>query len=783
MTTPSQTELGGPAAPSVPTPGLPEHGVAARGLSVSRFRRVAAWAGRVNLERKLAIVLLVATVGSGTVTFAAMTGNLPLAVDPRSILLLLNLDLALILGLSAVIARRLVIIWIEHKKGVAGAHLHVRLVALFSLVAVLPTIVVATFSFLLFDFGLQGWFSDRVSTAVKASLVVAQSYLEEHRQSIRSDALAIARALNREGFSLVLNPKRFNRILDAQVRVRSLTEAIVFDSGGQILGRAGFSLLLDFDPQIPDWALNQAQNGEVVILTAKTEDRVRALLRLGGFSNAYLYVGRLVDPQVLRHMDTTKDAVRLYVELEGKRSDLQVTFALIFVVVALMLLLAAVWVGLAFANNLTRPIGRLIAAAERVGSGDLGARVETDDSPDEIGTLAAAFNRMTGDLQSQQEELLEVNRQLDHRSRFIEAVLGGVSAGVIGLDPSGEITLPNRSACELLSLDPEAMRGRKLAEVAPQMADLLEEARRRPHRLSERTILLDSGKGTARTLLVRIAAELDGRTIIGFVVTFDDITELLSAQRTAAWADVARRIAHEIKNPLTPIQLAAERLKRKYLSQIQNDAETFETCTDIIVRHVGDIGRMVDEFSAFARMPAPVMSEEDLVALTEQALFLQRSAHTEIEFEFERPAGPVIASCDSEQIGRALTNLLQNAVDAVAGRAAKGAKALEPGRITVRLIDDGGLRAIEVEDNGRGLPKTDRHRLTEPYVTTRDQGTGLGLAIVKKIMEDHGGDLSLDDSPGGGARICLIFPSPEVSTESTPPANANAQQKAKAHGA
>jgi two-component system nitrogen regulation sensor histidine kinase NtrY len=752
-------------------------------LAVSRFRRFAAWAGRVNLERKLTIVLLVATVGSGTATFAAMTGYLPLAVDPLSILLLLNLDLVLLLGLGAVIARRLVMLWAEHKRGTAGAHLHVRLVALFSLVAVLPTIVVATFSVLLFDFGLQGWFSDRVSTAVKASLVVAESYLEEHRQSIRSDALAIAQYLNREGVSLVLNPNRFNRILDAQVRVRSLTEAIVFDGGGQILGRAGFSLLLDFDPQIPDWALNQAQNGDVVILTAETEDRVRALLRLGRFSNAYLYVGRLVDPQVLAHMDTTKDAVRLYEELEGKRSDLQVTFALIFVVVALMLLLAAVWVGLAFATNLTRPIGRLIAAAERVGSGDLGARVETGDSPDEIGTLAEAFNRMTSDLQSQQDELLEANQQLDDRSRFIEAVLGGVSAGVIGLDRSGEITLPNRSAGELLSLEPNALRGRRLTEVVPQMADLLDEARRRPHRLSERTIVLDGGKGAARALLVRIAAELDEKTITGFVVTFDDITELLSAQRKAAWADVARRIAHEIKNPLTPIQLAAERLKRKYLSQIQDDAETFETCTDIIVRHVGDIGRMVDEFSSFARMPAPVMSEEDLVALVDQALFLQRGAHAEIEFDFERPAGPVIASCDGEQIGRALTNLLQNAVDAVAGRGAKGSKAREPGRITVRLIDDGALRAIEVEDNGRGLPKTNRHRLTEPYMTTRDQGTGLGLAIVKKIMEDHGGDLSLGDSPAGGARIRLIFPSPEESAETAPPANANAQQKAKAHGA
>jgi len=767
MTTPSQAESGGQTAP---------------GLPASRFQRFAAWAGRVNLERKLAIVLMVATVCSGTVTFAAMTGNLPIAVEPWSVLLLLNLDLVLLLGLSSLIARRLVIIWAEHKRGLAGAHLHVRLVALFSLVAVLPTIVVATFSVLLFDFGLQGWFSDRVSTAVKASMAVAQSYLEEHRQSIRSDALAIAQGLNREGVALVLNPNRFNRILDAHVRVRSLTEAIVFDAGGQIMGRAGFSLLLDFDPQIPDWALKQARNGEVVILTAETEDRVRALLRMGEFNNAYLYVGRLVDPQVLAHLDTTNNAVRLYEELEGKRSDLQVTFALIFVVVALMLLLAAVWVGLAFANNLTRPIGRLIVAAERVGSGDLAARVETGDSPDEIGTLSEAFNRMTSDLQSQQGELLEANRQLDHRSRFIEAVLGGVSAGIIGLDRRGAITLPNRSACELLALDAEALRGRKLAAVVPEMADSLDEARRRPRRLSERTIVLDSGAGAARTLLVRVAAELDKKTVIGFVATFDDISELLSAQRKAAWADVARRIAHEIKNPLTPIQLSAERLKRKYLSQITDDAETFQTCTDIIVRHVGDIGRMVDEFSAFARMPAPVMSEENLVALIDQALFLQRGAHVEIGFEFEKPADSVIVSCDSEQIGRALTNLLQNAVDAVEGRA-KGAKALDPGRITLRLIDNAALRAIEVEDNGRGLPKANRYRLTEPYVTTREQGTGLGLAIVKKIMEDHGGDLILEDSPAGGARIRMIFSSPEEQAEVATPADTNAEQKAKAHGA
>ncbi|MEE8188725.1 MAG: HAMP domain-containing protein, partial [Kiloniellales bacterium] len=514
---------------------------AASALPRGLFARCAAWAQRVNLERKLAIGLLVATVGSGTVTFAAMTGNLPVAVDPWTVLLLLNLDLILLLVLSAIVARRLVILWTARKKGLAGARLHARLVALFSLIAVTPTIVVATFSVMLFNFGLQGWFSDRVSTAVGESLAVAQAYLQEHRESINSDALAMAQALNRQGVSLTLNPQRFSQFLEAHVGVRSLTEAVVFDGAGRVLGRAGFSLQLDFDPQIPEWAMRRAQGGEVVILTAETEDRVRALLRLDGFANAYLYVGRLIDPRVLSHIDTSENAAKLYKELEGQRSELQITFALIFVVVALMLLLAAVWVGLAFANRLTHPIGQLIAAAQKVGSGDLSARVDTTDSSDEIGTLSEAFNSMTSELQSQRHELLEANRQLDYRSRFIEAVLGGVSAGVIGLDRSGEITLPNRSACELLSSSPEKLRGRKMADVVAEMGELVDEVRKRPRRLSQRTISLLRSDGTARSLLVRVAAELDKRKIIGFVVTFDDITELLSAQRKAAWADVARR--------------------------------------------------------------------------------------------------------------------------------------------------------------------------------------------------------------------------------------------------
>jgi two-component system nitrogen regulation sensor histidine kinase NtrY len=747
------------------------------------LRRFAAWAERVNLERKLALALLVATVASGTVTFAAMTGHFPVVVEPLYILLLLNLDLVLLLSLSALIARRLVILWAEHKKGLAGSRLHVRLAALFSLVAVAPTIIVATFSVLLFSFGLQGWFSDRVRTAVTESFAVAQAYLEEHRQSIGADALAMAQDLNRQGVSLALNPDGFNEILQNQVGVRSLTEAVVFDEVGRVIGRAGYSLLLEFDPQIPDWALQRAQNGEVVILTAETDDRVRALLRLDGFSNAYLFVGRLVDPRVLAHIDVTANAVKLYEEMEGKRSDIQITFALIFAVVALMLLLAAVWVGLAFANHLSKPIGLVIAAAQKVGAGDLRARVEIDGTADEIGTLAHAFNRMTGELGRQRQELLEANEQLDHRSRFIEAVLGGVSAGVVGLDDHGVITLPNRSACNLLALSEDQLRGRKLADVVPEMSQLIADAGRRPQKLIEQTIGLAQSDGTLRHLLVRIAAEVDKRRIIGFVATFDDITELLSAQRKAAWADVARRIAHEIKNPLTPIQLSAERLKRKYLDEIASDRETFITCTDIIIRQVGDIGRMVDEFSAFARMPAPTMAPENLGEMIEQALFLQREAHPAVEFVFEAPPLKVIAPCDREQIGRALTNLLQNAMDAIERRAADGTASLPPGRVTVSLIDDGAVRAIAVEDNGPGLPRAERHLLTEPYVTTREEGTGLGLAIVKKIMEDHGGVLRLEDSPVGGARVCLIFPLPDNRTGRIAKTGSGMIRELRKHGA
>ncbi len=717
-----------------------------------------------------------AAVSAGVATFGAMTDNLPAAGDAWGLLLLLNLDLALLLTLVAVIARRLVYLWIASKRGKAGARLHARLVALFSILAVTPTIIIAVFSVIMFDMSLQGWFSDRGRTAVSESVAVAEAYLEEHREVIEADVLAMAQDLRRQGPGARFNPSRFNSLVATQAAIRALTEAVVFDGSGRMLARAGFSRLLSFQPQVPDWALDEARRGKVVILTAGTDDRVQALVRLDRVNDIFLYVGRPVDSRVLGHMDRSRGAAQLYEEMEGKRADLQVRFAMVFLVVALLLLLAAVWVGLSFANQLSRPIGQLIGAAERVGAGDLAAKVEEDPGRDEISSLLRAFNAMTGKLESQQQELLEANRQSDYRRRFIEAVLSGVTAGIVGLDREGRITLPNRLACELLHAEPEDLAGKDLADVLPEMAALVKKARRRPQRIHEDQITLGEADGTSRTLFVRVAAEADEEGIIGFVLTFDEITELLTAQREAAWADVARRIAHEIKNPLTPIQLAAERLKRRYLKQVTSDPETFQICTDTIIRQVAEIGRMVDEFSSFARMPEPVPADQDLCELVRQTVFLQRNAAPDVAFDCDLPDHPVVWACDSRQIGRALLNLLQNATDAIEARLAGDDAEGPAGEIRVHLEDREGGLLIAVEDNGCGLPKKQRHRLTEPYMTTRTRGTGLGLAIVRKIMEDHGGRVLLEDGAGGGARVSLFFAAAEDARgtrETERPANSN----------
>ncbi len=725
-------------------------------------RQVRNWAGRIGLWRKITITLAVAAPASGIATYLALTKSPPFGAHPDAVLPLLYLDLSLLLLLAALVLKRLVEVWAERRRGLAGSRLQIRLVALFSLIAVLPTIIVAVFSYLFFSFGIESWFSDKVRTAITESVAVADAYVKEHQQAIRADALAMANNLNHNASVLSLNPQYIAPVLTMQAAMRGLTEAAIVDSRGHMLVRTGLAFALGFEDVSKD-AIRRASEGEVVIMTDDQDQRVRALVRLDQFSDLYLYVGRFIEAKVLKHRQETRLAAAQYEQLEGQRSGFQITFAVIFILVAMLFLAAAVSIGIHFAAQLANPISRLVTATEQVSAGDLAARVPEGPKDDELASLSRAFNRMTNQLQTQQRELIEANRQLDERRRFTETVLTGVSAGVIGLDRNGRINLPNRSASALLGVDLDQSIGEDLAEVAPEMAALLDEAARRPERLAQAQVQI-AGNNSTRTLLVRIAAEQHNREVSGFVVTFDDITELLSAQRKAAWADIARRIAHEIKNPLTPIQLAAERLRRKYLKEIRRDREVFESCTDTIVRHVEDIGRMVDEFSSFARMPAPVLKPEDLVAIVEGAVVLQRTAHPEIAFETRFPAHPVPLHCDARLVGQAVVNIVKNAIESIEARTAEegtaasgrpGSKIL--GRIVVAVDDAGGQLVVSVEDDGKGLPQQGRERLTEPYVTTRAKGTGLGLAIVKKIMEDHQGELTLEDREPSGARVKLLF--------------------------
>jgi len=729
------------------------------------MRDFISWSQRAGLGRRIGIALMVAAVAAGLGTFFTLTGETSFGLGEDALFVFLVIDLSLVLALGGAVSLGLVRMWVQRRAGLAGARLHVRLVGLFSVVAIAPAILVAILSALFFNLVIESWFSERVREAVKSSVLVSEAYLNEHQQTIRTDALGIADELNRVWPGSLIDVQRAREILEDETEKRSVPGAVLFDRNGRVIARAGFtsSLLFDLPPPL---AVADAVGGQPVVLTSENEDRVRALIGLQVRPQAFLYLGRFIDPNVLRYRETTKRAASEYAQAETRRSRLELELAAIFVIVTLLLLLTAVGVGLGFANRLSRHIAKLVHATEMVRSGNLDVRLEESaQSDDEIGMLTRAFNRMTRQLDEQRGELTEANRQLEDRRRFTEAVLAGVSAGVIGLDRSGRVSLPNRPATALLDVGLEQLMGRPLVETIPEFTSAVEQAITDPSRLVEDEIGIETAEGL-RTLRVRIAAERDAQQdVIGFVVTFDDVTELQSAQRTAAWADVARRIAHEIKNPLTPIQLSAERLKRKYLNEVTTDPEIFAQCTDTIVRQVDDIGRMVDEFSSFARMPNPVMKTESLAKICRDSVFLQQQAHRDIKFDTDFPEDGIAISCDSGLVSQALTNLLQNAVDSIEGREASQT---ENGWIGLRLIESDDNASIVIEDNGRGLPVKERDRLTEPYVTTRSKGTGLGLAIVSRIVEQHAGTLRLVDRDDGvGARVSIVLPSDPQAHEST----------------
>lgn len=693
---------------------------------------------RLTLSRNAAVFLAIAAVASCVTTYLVLTHS---STDTNTVYLLLNLDLVLLLALGTVIARQIVRIWSRRKQGIAGSRLHVRLVLIFSILAATPAILMAIFSAVFLYFGVNVWFNDRVATAVNESLEVAQAYLKEHQQVMRADVLAMANDLNREASQLLGNEAAFNKMMQTQSMLRNLPEAIVVQPDGDVLARSYLALSLELE-RIPQNLFEQAKQGDVVLVTGDSHDRIRALVRLDRFVDGYLYVGRIVDASVLAHMQTTEKAVAEYTTLEGRQSQLQISLTIMFIAMAMLLLLAAVWFGLSFSQQLVAPIGALMTATDKVRAGDLSARVAETSNNDEIAMLGSAFNRMTIQLKRQQDDLVSTNR-------LLKAVLSGASSGIIGLDGRGVITLANARSEELLQgAANDTLVGRKLSDFIPETAEMTDK--------KDMQMEYAAANGPRRTILVRITAEEGGA---GAVATIDDISALSSAQRKAAWADVARRIAHEIKNPLTPIQLAAERLKRKYLPQIKDDPETFEKCTDTIIRQVNDIGYMVSEFSSYARMPIPIKKMENLVEVCEDALILQRQAHPDIGFEFTSSEKNIAANLDRSQLTQVMTNLLQNAIESIQERQAVKSGA---GIVKVDIEEKNSNICITVEDNGMGLPEKVREQLLEPYVTTKKRGSGLGLAIVKKIMEDHSGSVTLEDNyqegVKNGAKAVIVFP-------------------------
>ncbi|MED5226192.1 MAG: PAS domain-containing sensor histidine kinase [Pseudomonadota bacterium] len=723
------------------------------------------WLDKINSSRKTVVVLAVFALFSGIGTYAVFAKAGATGPDPDIVLGFMYLNLGLLLIIGLLVSKRLFRIWSQRRQGLAGSQLHTRLVMLFSVIAVIPTIVVAVFSVVLFDFGIRSWFTERIGAAVDASQAVAAAYLEEHRQNITGDALAMAIDLNRQAPFLMARPKQLMKFVQAQAAIRNLTEVVVFETSGKVLAKTGLSLTFDFEP-FPETAFQKARNGEVATLTSEV-DRVRAIVRLDSFVDAYLYVGRFVDPEILSYIDNTKQATAEYNLLQGKRVDVQITFALIFAIVALLLLFSAIWVGLNLATQLADPVSRLITASEQISEGDLSIRISNTTDIGEFSLLNSAFNRMTHQLEVQRGDLIEAHRIEDERRQFTEAVLGGVSSGVIGLDKDGNINLPNKSGAQLLGLSADEMMNKPLQSIIPEMADLFEMAK-----LSKKVdtnyfdqiealieLIRDNRQITLRT---RITAEGNQGITNGFVVTFDDITELQSAQRTAAWADVARRIAHEIKNPLTPIQLSAERLKRKYLSAISEERDLFVSLTETISRQVSDIGRMVDEFSSFARMPAAKLAPHDLKLIVKAQVTLQSEANNNVEFSFKIPEEPVVVLCDDHQIRQMITNLIQNSIDSI------NAKSDEQnnvnGSIQIQISKKSNFCYLEIIDDGIGLPAEISNRLTEPYVTPREKGTGLGLAIVAKIIEDHSGTFKIEDTIVSGSGVVVTVKIPLVET-------------------
>ncbi|EKS28300.1 sensor histidine kinase NtrY-like [Afipia felis] len=724
--------------------------------SASIEPRIAEPQGR-RLRRLFMPVAVALALISAFLTFVVLTGLTPIVPTHQVVIGFLLINAASILLLLLIIGREIWLVIQARRRGRAAARLHVQIVALFSVIAVLPAVLVSIVANVTLDRGLDRLFSGPTKAVIENSLTIANAYLYEHAQLIRGDVLGMANDLANARPLWDQDRQSFRDVLTQNAKARDLPGAMIIDKDSNVLETAANGITQSFTTPAPDFLKNVTEDDPQIGVFIQ-QNYVAAVIRLRAFQDTFLYVARLLDPRVVAQLRQTQASVAEYSQLESRRLGIQVAFALMFTVIALTVLMSAVLIGLNFSNRLVAPIRRLMSAANLVSTGDLHVQVPVIKSEGDLASLGETFNKMTQELRTQRDELVSASNMIDSRRRFIEAVLLSASAGIIGIDNNGIIGILNRSAEKLIGLVETEALNHPLSEVVPELDELMANAKSGSHRLLQGEIEINRA-GIARNLSVRITAEQSGQAQEGYIITLDDITELVSAQRTSAWADVARRIAHEIKNPLTPIQLSAERIRRKFGKTIVEDRAIFDQCTDTIVRQVDDIRRMVDEFSRFARMPKPVIEGEDVADTVRQAVFLMRVGHPDIDIEADIKQDPMRANFDRRLISQALTNIIKNATEAIG---AVPPDELGKGRIDVTAAQEDDDIIIDVVDNGVGLPKESRARLLEPYVTTREKGTGLGLAIVGRVLEDHGGKIELNDAsnirPGQrGAWVRLRF--------------------------
>ena len=723
------------------------------------------------ISRALGLAAVALALLSALLTFVVLAGLTPIAPTHEVVVTLLLANAVTVFLLVLVIAREVWGVVQARRRGRAASRLHVRIVALFSIIAAVPVIAVAVVASVTLHRGLDRLFSQQTQSLIENSLIVADAYVREHVQFVRADSIAIAIELARAKPLFDQSREQFHQFLAVQASIRGLPAVMLLDKDVNVVDQVDAQINEAFVKPSAE-VLAGINDTEPQVAMFLDDNYVAAIIKLRGYNDLYLYIARLLDPRVLAQLRATQASIAQYADLSARQIGIQIAFGLMYTVIALIVLLSAVWIGLNFANYLVAPIRRLIGAAQVVSTGNLYVQVPTRRSEGDLAQLGETFNKMTQELRTQRDDIVRARDLIDSRRRFTEAVLAGASAGVIGVDAESCISILNRSAERLIGRTEAEALGRPLTEIVPELADMFAAARSGLQRLVQGQVTINRN-GQERNLSVRVTSEQSGAAEGGYVVTLDDITELVTAQRTSAWADVARRIAHEIKNPLTPIQLSAERLRRKYAGMIKEDGGVFQQCTDTIVRQVDDIKRMVDEFSRFARMPKPVITAEDVADTVRQVVFLQRVGNPDIGIDLEITEDPLPARFDRRLISQALTNIIKNATEAIA---AVPPQELGRGLIRVWAAREGNDIVIDVVDNGIGLPKENRSRLLEPYVTTRDKGTGLGLAIVGRILEEHGGRIELRDAadkiPGQrGAWMRLRFAAETASSSEAHPAS------------